>query len=280
MNRAKALPNTPAERLRTRIMFRGLDESTVAEARALGPEVAGAVVAALIDLGLRNPAHERTALRATHLARELGLNQAIPPLIRCIESLGEGEAPRHAAIVVLTRLGAPGIDALIAAFDASRDTPARARIADALSRVPAEDHRIRAALVGLLADAPANAAWCLAERGEWRAVPDLIAAFDRLAEHPIGDCDGCALEHLSAIACAVRVLGRPLSFERQAKIDALTERAESTWVPFDDPAARGAAPRTPVIRGPRTGRNDPCPCGSGKKYKHCCLDADRRDQQH
>ena len=26
---------------------------------------------------------------------------------------------------------------------------------------------------------------------------------------------------------------------------------------------------------PRTGRNDPCPCGSGKKYKHCCLDKDR-----
>jgi uncharacterized protein YecA (UPF0149 family) len=21
---------------------------------------------------------------------------------------------------------------------------------------------------------------------------------------------------------------------------------------------------------PRTGRNDPCPCGSGKKYKKCC----------
>ena len=21
------------------------------------------------------------------------------------------------------------------------------------------------------------------------------------------------------------------------------------------------------------GRNDPCPCGSGKKYKHCCLNA-------
>lgn len=26
---------------------------------------------------------------------------------------------------------------------------------------------------------------------------------------------------------------------------------------------------------PRTGRNDRCPCGSGKKYKHCCLDKDR-----
>ncbi len=26
----------------------------------------------------------------------------------------------------------------------------------------------------------------------------------------------------------------------------------------------------PVRKGPRVGRNDPCPCGSGKKYKHCC----------
>ncbi len=32
--------------------------------------------------------------------------------------------------------------------------------------------------------------------------------------------------------------------------------------------------RTPVRReGPKVGRNDPCPCGSGKKYKKCCLTA-------
>ena len=24
-------------------------------------------------------------------------------------------------------------------------------------------------------------------------------------------------------------------------------------------------------KGPRVGRNDPCPCGSGKKYKACCM---------
>jgi hypothetical protein len=24
----------------------------------------------------------------------------------------------------------------------------------------------------------------------------------------------------------------------------------------------------------KTGRNDPCPCGSGKKYKQCCLARD------
>jgi preprotein translocase subunit SecA len=30
--------------------------------------------------------------------------------------------------------------------------------------------------------------------------------------------------------------------------------------------SRGA---TPVVTGQKTGRNDPCPCGSGKKYKKC-----------
>ena len=27
---------------------------------------------------------------------------------------------------------------------------------------------------------------------------------------------------------------------------------------------------TPVVKGQKVGRNDPCPCGSGKKYKKCC----------
>ncbi len=30
-------------------------------------------------------------------------------------------------------------------------------------------------------------------------------------------------------------------------------------------------PKVPVaVAGKKVGRNDPCPCGSGKKYKHCC----------
>jgi len=30
------------------------------------------------------------------------------------------------------------------------------------------------------------------------------------------------------------------------------------------------APPPPFVRaGQKVGRNDPCPCGSGKKYKHC-----------
>lgn len=30
------------------------------------------------------------------------------------------------------------------------------------------------------------------------------------------------------------------------------------------------AKRMPIRKGKQVGRNEPCPCGSGKKYKHCC----------
>jgi uncharacterized protein len=37
----------------------------------------------------------------------------------------------------------------------------------------------------------------------------------------------------------------------------------------EGPSQSGA---TPFRRStPRVGRNDPCPCGSGRKFKHCCL---------
>ena len=41
------------------------------------------------------------------------------------------------------------------------------------------------------------------------------------------------------------------------------------------PTSEGYASGTPIVRKPvvksvKVGRNDPCPCGSGKKYKKCC----------
>jgi preprotein translocase subunit SecA len=38
----------------------------------------------------------------------------------------------------------------------------------------------------------------------------------------------------------------------------------------DKPAKSKPAPAVvPVRQVPKVGRNDPCPCGSGKKYKKC-----------
>jgi len=40
---------------------------------------------------------------------------------------------------------------------------------------------------------------------------------------------------------------------------------------YDEALGEGdaAASQQPANTGPKVGRNDPCPCGSGKKYKHC-----------
>ena len=32
----------------------------------------------------------------------------------------------------------------------------------------------------------------------------------------------------------------------------------------------GAEVTMPFVSGPKVGRNEPCPCGSGKKFKNCC----------
>ena len=40
--------------------------------------------------------------------------------------------------------------------------------------------------------------------------------------------------------------------------------------PEPAPAPTSHVAPKPFIREPKVGRNDPCPCGSGKKYKKCC----------
>jgi len=42
----------------------------------------------------------------------------------------------------------------------------------------------------------------------------------------------------------------------------------TSWVPTLPNVPLETAPR--AVRAPKIGRNDPCPCGSGKKYKKCC----------
>jgi preprotein translocase subunit SecA len=54
----------------------------------------------------------------------------------------------------------------------------------------------------------------------------------------------------------------------------ITARADMQELRGELPSGpqRNAAPK-PIPRtasGEKVGRNDPCPCGSGKKYKKCC----------
>lgn len=257
----------------------GLDDEALREARTLEPEAAAALVVSVIEAELTRPTAGPAAIRAVHLAHELRLSRAIPSLVRCLETLPEFHPLHRASLAAMTRFGADAVDPLLAAFNRCSTPEGRASLAEALSRTSVVEDRTRAAFVRMLEDDPVNGARHLADHGDWRAVEDLGRALDRLVAMPVADCALCSGEHLRAIASAVRVLGGTLSDEQGNGIDRVLERGEALWMPFEDPFAppRGTDGSPTALR---PGRNDPCHCGSGKKYKRCHLDADERDARH
>ncbi len=48
------------------------------------------------------------------------------------------------------------------------------------------------------------------------------------------------------------------------------KREQQAKITATNGATDGSEKKQPVKKGKKIGRNDPCPCGSGKKYKHCC----------
>ncbi len=72
----------------------------------------------------------------------------------------------------------------------------------------------------------------------------------------------------------------PWNFYTPAAIERRQQRwAEEDAGPYDDAGKDeddfpGELRAPPVRAAPKVGRNDPCPCGSGKKYKKCCLRAE------
>jgi uncharacterized protein len=57
--------------------------------------------------------------------------------------------------------------------------------------------------------------------------------------------------------------------EREAVIHDMLDGVQDVHDFFRDARERALAPATVRRDGPKVGRNDPCPCGSGRKYKQC-----------
>jgi hypothetical protein len=77
-------------------------------------------------------------------------------------------------------------------------------------------------------------------------------------------------------ACAGDPLETQQPWHHELFGDTIEELAD--WACFQPKIARRFDPRPamPVLNAFRNvGRNDPCPCGSGKKFKKCCLDKQR-----
>jgi preprotein translocase subunit SecA len=65
--------------------------------------------------------------------------------------------------------------------------------------------------------------------------------------------------------------------QRQRSVWEVSELTKNEFNTFNEQretattSSQGGEKKKPFMRAKgRVGRNDPCPCGSGKKYKKCC----------
>src|SRR5207244_4331493 len=148
-----------------------------------------------------------------------------------------------------------------------------------------------AALVADLSHDLVLSAGNLVDYGDPSALPALSRALDKYKDEDQGD-DFMANMGLADLVGAIEELGGELTPEQQKKVDRIYARQEPKrqrlisaldramgrmdlgTSPVHTAAAHTADPR--LAAPPRkVGRNDPCPCGSGKKYKKCCLGQER-----
>lgn len=58
--------------------------------------------------------------------------------------------------------------------------------------------------------------------------------------------------------------------QQRAMEEQAEQRLAAATASHGDEKSAATAKKTPVVNEEKIGRNDPCPCGSGKKYKNCC----------
>ena len=74
------------------------------------------------------------------------------------------------------------------------------------------------------------------------------------------------IEKIRLDTVRMTLFAKPMAEIRRAEVIAKQRTAELAGVGGEKETKR------PVVKraSERVGRNDPCPCGSGKKYKQCC----------
>jgi hypothetical protein len=154
-----------------------------------------------------------------------------------------------AVLATAERMGAQALDAALdwaagIAADASEDREMRLSAGSGLLDFPRERHR---ALLKKLAIEQAGP-------GAWFRASEVTSAYARAGDDP----------HW-------RERNDPWTFYQPW---AIAER-QARWAreaADEDGGDAYEEPALPFVReAPKVGRNDPCPCGSGKKYKRCCL---------
>jgi SEC-C motif len=223
-----------------------------------------------------SPGEGWAPIHAAALLGNLRAATAVEPMLRALARTGPLDILHDRVVSSLPRIGAPVVEPALRTA-ASAEDEVRDSVASVLARVGLRDDRILDVLLAQLRRAPGFAG-NLAEYGDPRALPSLIEALDAFELNESGN--PFANHALIEIRCAIEELGGTLTAEQQLKCRRGQAAAESVRQRLRErleAPADASPPVAPARRHDRPGRNDPCWCGSGKKYKRCHIDADADD---
>jgi HEAT repeat protein len=284
-DRLMALSGEVADKARSQ--FDGPTYQGLLDAAERQPELAERAMALLAD----ETVTDWREVFAVDVLGRLRHAPAIGAVVAKLATDDEADALASSAVDALVRIGSA--DAVTSVADALPAMPWGARLSatDVLRRVKRPESEAAAVrLLGTETDQTVrtNLAMALCELGT--TDPRAYELMRTMVEGESFDLAMVDLEEVVLAAATMAGVDVPeaagwrdrlgdKSGRRQQRIDAMRrmmgERTDDLLLePSDLIAPIGGTmspPAPPVHRdAPKAGRNDPCPCGSGKKYKKCC----------
>jgi hypothetical protein len=242
------------------------------EIRALGDAAVSPLLEILADDELamsRARGGGYAPVHAAWLLSELRAEAAIGPMLAVLAETECGTILHDAIVMALEPMGAAVLEPALRAYAEHDLDDFRESVASLLAAIDIHDERILAILREQLALAPELAAGDLARYRDPRALDDLVRAFD--AYHIFDTDHPFAHQALTEILSAIEDLGGKITAAQARKYERAMEPYER-WRRHR--AAEGTTSRSKSTRTEAPGRDEPCWCGSAKKYKKCHLDAD------
>lgn len=200
-------------------------------------------------------------VHAVEMLAALKAPAAIEPMLRLLSDTTPDDIVHDLIVRRLPDLGGAALEPVLAclaqiAGDETEDDDARAPLYAILARLGVKDDRIFASLVSLESKDSALAAMYFADYGDARALP-------RLRKLIMEQAPDFASDHFHTdfreLLHDFERLGGLIEGELRVRVDAV-------WAGLREHTAAAK-----LAGGGKTGRNDPCPCGSGKKFKKCCI---------
>jgi len=228
----------------------------------LGDAAIPALMAVLENEELADAEHPNggwAPIHAVDLLVDLRATAAIPPMLDILAATDFAHVIHSRIQLRLPELGAAVLEPALARLPEEADDELFSSLCEVLAQLKLKDERIYQALCRLHETEPMLAGMLFADYGDQRAVPILDA--DIRAFRPNLDSD--MRPDMVDLVDSYETLtgGLPPDLE---------EIAETVLGEWEEARAAQKAQTGPAKK---IGRNDPCPCGSGKKYKRCCQGA-------